>query len=407
MTCPQSVTYTGAAQTPCTAAVTGAGGLNQSLTVSYTDNTNAGTASASASYAGDSNHTGNNDSKQFTITQATATITLGNLYYLYDGQPHGTTATTSPAGLSGVTVTYNGSTTAPSAAGLYSVVASLTNANYRAANATGTLVINAAPVVTITAPASGAAYTKGSTVSFTGSFTDLDTPGATHTAVWTIQSGNSATPINVNGVVNEATGAVTGGYTFASAGVYTLTLTVMDSFSVAGAATTVNNVATALALVAVYDPSSTGGSVSTTTKSPLYNSLAGWCLLPGFTTMTGTATTGFNASYPSGTATAPTGQAVFNFAAANLSFSSLSYRWMVVSKPYVWLRGAGTVNNVSGYEFLISAIDGQLTGGGGSDKFRIRIWKASDGTVIYDNMPNMALNATAVTVTANGDIAIK
>ena len=130
-----------------------------------------------------------------------------------------------------------------------------------------------------------------------------------------------------------------------------------------GEATTVNNVAGAVALIAVYDPSSTGGSVSTTTKSPLYSSLAGW--YPANLTLTGTATTGFNAAYPSATATAPTGQAVFNFTAANLSFASLSYKWMVVSKPYVWLRGTGTVNNVSGYEFLIAAVDGQLTGGGG------------------------------------------
>src|SRR4030095_6753183 len=49
VSCPASVTYTGAAQSPCTATVTGAGGLNQVLTVAYTNNTNAGTANASAS----------------------------------------------------------------------------------------------------------------------------------------------------------------------------------------------------------------------------------------------------------------------------------------------------------------------------------------------------------------------
>ena len=98
---------------------------------------------------------------------------------------------------------------------------------------------------------------------------------------------------------------------------------------------------------------------------------------------------------------------MFNLPAANLSFSSLSYQWMVVTKPYVWLRGSGTVNNVSGYEFLISAVDGQLTGGGGADKFRIRIWKKDTGAVIYDNIPGGALNRVATTVTSNGDIAIK
>ena len=54
VTCPaRSLTYNGSARTPCTASVTGAGGLNESLTVNYTDNTNAGTAHASASFAGE------------------------------------------------------------------------------------------------------------------------------------------------------------------------------------------------------------------------------------------------------------------------------------------------------------------------------------------------------------------
>ena len=77
MTCPASVTYTGSAQTPCTATVTGAGGLNQAPTRRPTrNNTNAGTATASASYAGDANHTGSSDSETFTIAKASSTTTV-------------------------------------------------------------------------------------------------------------------------------------------------------------------------------------------------------------------------------------------------------------------------------------------------------------------------------------------
>src|SRR5262249_26874654 len=65
VTCPASMTYTGSPLTPCSAGVTGAGGLSQSLTVSYVNNT-VGTATASASYAGDLNHTSSGDSKNFT-----------------------------------------------------------------------------------------------------------------------------------------------------------------------------------------------------------------------------------------------------------------------------------------------------------------------------------------------------
>ncbi len=53
VSCPASVQYiyNGAAQTPCTATVTGAGGLNQSVTPTYLNNTNAGTATANATYS--------------------------------------------------------------------------------------------------------------------------------------------------------------------------------------------------------------------------------------------------------------------------------------------------------------------------------------------------------------------
>src|SRR5207253_127014 len=76
VTCPASVTYTGAAQEPCTASVTGAGGLSQSLTVSYLNNTAAGTATASASFAGDANHTASSDSKTFTIDKVASTTAV-------------------------------------------------------------------------------------------------------------------------------------------------------------------------------------------------------------------------------------------------------------------------------------------------------------------------------------------
>jgi hypothetical protein len=93
VTCPTSVTYTGSAKTPCSATVTGAGGLSESVTVSYSDNTNAGPATASASYAGDANHSGDSDSTGFTIDKANATIDVTGYTETYDGQPHTATGT--------------------------------------------------------------------------------------------------------------------------------------------------------------------------------------------------------------------------------------------------------------------------------------------------------------------------
>src|SRR5262249_34708428 len=68
-------------------------------------------------------------------------LSLSNLIQLYSGSPESVMVTTDPAGLGGVSVTYEGSPTAPTAAGSYAVVATLTNDNYTAPPASGTLAI--------------------------------------------------------------------------------------------------------------------------------------------------------------------------------------------------------------------------------------------------------------------------
>jgi len=95
VSCPASTTWTGAPLTPCTASVTGAGGLNQSITPTYADNTAVGTSRASATFVGDANHNGSSDSKTFEITKAGSTVTV--------------TCTAGP-------FTYNGSAQAPCSA---------------------------------------------------------------------------------------------------------------------------------------------------------------------------------------------------------------------------------------------------------------------------------------------------
>src|SRR5262249_43026949 len=104
VTCPANVTYDGSAQTPCTASVSGAGGLRQTLTVSYQNNVNAGTATASATFAGDANHTGSSASKTFTILQATSTTVVtcpANVTYDSNAQ---TPCTASVSGAGGLTL---------------------------------------------------------------------------------------------------------------------------------------------------------------------------------------------------------------------------------------------------------------------------------------------------------------
>src|SRR5213593_3563036 len=130
VSCPVGpYTYDGTAHTPCSATVTGAGGLSLAPTPSYSGNTNAGTATASYTFSGDANHTGSSDSKTFDITKAASVTAITVTNATYDGSPHGGTAmATGVGGLNqSVTVNYAGvsptsygpSTTAPTDAGTY------------------------------------------------------------------------------------------------------------------------------------------------------------------------------------------------------------------------------------------------------------------------------------------------
>ena len=127
------------------AGVTGAGGLSQSLTVTYsgrnatvygpstTAPTVAGDYTASASYAGDANHSASSDSQDYSINKASSSTTVTVSSATYDGSSHGGTANvTGVGGLNeSLTVSYSGrnsttygpSTTAPTAAGDYTASA--------------------------------------------------------------------------------------------------------------------------------------------------------------------------------------------------------------------------------------------------------------------------------------------
>ncbi len=108
----------------------------------------AGGCTITASQPGDTTYNAANPVVQsFTISKAIAVLNLTNLNQTYDGKPKPVGVITIPAAITGVTVTYDGSLIVPVHAGSYAVVASLTNVNYQAQNAGGTLII-AAPTTT-------------------------------------------------------------------------------------------------------------------------------------------------------------------------------------------------------------------------------------------------------------------
>ena len=129
--------------------------------------------------------------------------------------------------------------------------------------------------------------------------------------------------------------------------------------------------------VVIYDPAAgyvTGGG--------WINSPAGaYRFSPG---LTGKATFGFTSQYRKG-AQVPTGQTEFDFHVADFNFHSEVYDWLVVAGAKAQYKGTGTINRTGNYGFLLTATDGQVSGGGGQDKFRIKIWDKQSGGVVYDN----------------------
>jgi hypothetical protein len=233
---------------------------------------------------------------------------------------------------------------------------------------------NMAPVVTIEQPASGFLSPINQGIPFLGTFTD-DGP-APHTAQWVVWSA----PLSATTIPGTVSGfTVSDPIQFQEAGVYSIKLVVTDAQGASGEATKVLN--DLPAYVVVYDPN--GGFVTG----------GGWVWSPPgafhpgleeFGPVEGKATFGFVSKYKKG-ANIPTGQTEFQFHAGDLNFHSTSYQWLVVAGARAQFKGEGTINGEGDYGFMLTAIDGQITGGGNVDRFRIKIWDMESSLIIYDN----------------------
>ncbi len=180
-----SATYNGSPQS-ITAVTTPA-----NLSVGYTYNgipqapTNAGTYSVVASI-NDTNYSGT-ATGTFVISKATAGVTVPNVNVTWDGGPKSVTAVTVPAGVS-VAVAYNGVSTAPSAVGTYTVLATVNDPNYTGSG-TGTLTISAAPATVTLSNLAGVYSGSPVTVGVTTSPANLN--------VSVTYAGSSNAPVNV------------------------------------------------------------------------------------------------------------------------------------------------------------------------------------------------------------------
>jgi hypothetical protein len=150
------------------------------------------------------------------------------------------------------------------------------------------------------------------------------------------------------------------------------------------------------AYAVIYDPN--GGFVTG----------GGWFMsppgaYPAAPALTGKANFGFVSKYLNG-ANKPTGNTQFQFHAAGLTFKSTDYDWLVVAGARAQYKGTGAVNGADGYKFILTAIDGQQPGGGGTDRIRIKIWK--DEVIVYDNQIGVDDDAQPATVLGGGSIVI-
>jgi CSLREA domain-containing protein len=196
-----------------TAVVTGPGGLNQSLTVTYTGDgpygptttppTFVGGYTASASYAGDSNYNASSDSKNYSITKASQTITFNALADKTYGDADFNVSATASSGLTvsfGVSgnCTLAGTTVHITGAGSCTVTASQAgDANYDAAPDVARS-FNIAKAETATAVSSSAnPSTSGQSVTFTATVTSA--AGApTGTVQFKVDGTNLGSPVALN-----------------------------------------------------------------------------------------------------------------------------------------------------------------------------------------------------------------
>ena len=227
----------------------------------------------------------------------------------------------------------------------------------------------------------------GTVVFASASFTDAN-PQDTHTGEfdWGDSTASTATITGSNG-----SGSASGSHIYSQADVYTVTLTITDSSDGAGSSI--------FEFVVVYDPN--GGFVTG----------GGWIDSPAGAyvpqpALVGKANFGFVSKYRKGADT-PSGKTQFRFKMADLNFHSDVYDWLLVAGAKAIFKGTGSINNAGNYGFMLSAVDGEINGGHGTDKFRIKIWdKSNSDLVVYDNQAESNDDDAPTTVLGGGRIEI-
>ncbi len=244
----------------------------------------------------------------------------------------------------------------------------------------GLVTSNVSPVVT-PPTVSAALVAVGSPVTATSTYSDA---GSNDSHTCTVRWGDAAFPSP--GTIDAGAHTCSATKSFATANVYRITTTVTDDNGGVGTAS--------YEYVVVYDPGAGfvtgGGTIDVRPGSYTPDPTKG-----------GKANFGFNSKYDKNSST-PKGNTEFQLHSAGMNFKGDVMQWLLVSGNRAQYRGAGTVNGVSGYSFLVTIVDGGKTG----DQFRIKVWNAS-GTLFDSEMgTTTALDSAPATPLTGGSIVI-
>jgi hypothetical protein len=223
-------------------------------------------------------------------------------------------------------------------------------------------VTNPAPIINTVTPSTISPVQLAQSVTLNVAYTDNNVTNATITwdDLTTSSITNPANPFIIS-------------KTYSTPGVYAVTVKLTDACGL--------TTSYIYQYFVIYDPN--GGFV---TGGGWINSPAGAYIANLI--LTGKANFGFVAKYKKGSTSLVDGETEFQFQAGNLKFNSSAYENMslVIGGAKASYKGTGTINGAGSYKFMLTAIDGDVTNGGGLDKIRMKITDLAGTTTIYDNL---------------------
>jgi hypothetical protein len=224
--------------------------------------------------------------------------------------------------------------------------------------------------------------------SASANFTD-PSPNSSYSATWDWGDGNTS-----EGVITQTdgSGTITGTHSYSTSGLYSINVVVTDSGGSMG------QPETPFQYLVVYDPD--GGFV--TGAGTITSPEGAYVTNPS---ISGKAIFGFVSKYHNG-ANMPSGTTQFKFTSADFVFKSTSYDWLVIGGPKAQYKGSGTINGAGDYGFILTAIDGQVNGGGDIDKLRLKVYDKNTDEIIYDNQSESPDGSDPTTAIDSGSIVI-